>query len=539
MASEKVAPEKHAAGSMAKRIEHWAIMLLFLAVLWLPMLIQPTGWDPAASLGRGEKRNPVPFPAWSGPDWSLRGFTRGLEAWCDDHFGLRRTMITANSLLDYFVFGVSPNPSVVPGKEGWLFYAGDARGEDGNPIWDVRAARPLSPYALERIRWMLQDQHEWLAARNIPYIFVIVPTKEEIHGSYLPAHITRVGELTPREQLLRHLAEWAPSVPLLDLTPALLDKARHEPCFHKTDTHWNAIGGMVGAQNILARLQHDFPAITQPRDEDYQRSTKRDLGGDLAAQMALDSFLLEDYTALLPLHKPRSQPRPLHDGEDPDIEARTGDPSLPRAVIYRDSYSNILVPTLSEHFQWVRFVWGRTGTEMPGIEAIKPDVVLQIMSDRALRLPLRYSAAMQRDCLLERFETSHDILLSQTGPDAVSAVIAPAPEVECEIRHDDIIMSSASGNLAFEIPGLDKAPSKQLPILRLRLFSPQAGNLYASWRNSRTGEQVDDRINVRRGANDILLPLYDPEFSGNLRLSLPARAKKIALRSIEARAFPR
>ncbi len=539
MPTNKIAPEKNATASLVKRMEHWGIMLLFLAVLWLPMLIQPTGWDPAASLGRGEKRKPVPFPALSGPGWSLRGFARELDAWCDDHFGLRRTMITVNSLLDYFVFGVSPNPSVVPGKDGWLFYAGDARGEDGNPIWDIRAVRPLSPYVLERIRWMLQDQHEWLAARNIPYIFVLVPTKEEIHGNYLPAHITRVGELTPREQLLGHLAEWAPSVPALDLTPALLHKAQQEPCFHKTDTHWNAVGGMVGAKNILARLQQDFPAIALPKEEDYQRTTRRGLGGDLAAQMALDSFILEDYTNLLPLYQPRSHPRPLHDGEDPDIEAQTGEPSLPRTVIYRDSYSNILVPTLAEHFQWVRFVWGRVGTEMPEIEAINPDVVLQIMSDRALRLPLRYSAAMQRERLLERFETSQHILLPQAGPGAISSVIMPAPNVECETCADGIIMSAASGDAAFDIPGLDKAPVKQLPILRLRLFSPLAGNLYASWRNHRTGEQVDDRINVRKGENDILLPLYDPEFSGSLRLSLPIGTRKMILRSIEARAYPR
>ena len=99
---------------------------------------------------------------------------------------------------------------------------------------------------------MLQDQHEMACGKNIPHL---CHCSNQGNTAVIFSAYNACWRTDCREQLLRHLAEWAPSVPLLDLTPALLDKARHEPCFHKTDTHWNAIGGMVGAQNILARLR--------------------------------------------------------------------------------------------------------------------------------------------------------------------------------------------------------------------------------------------------------------------------------------------
>jgi hypothetical protein len=533
-------PDIRPARERIRRWEHRAILAVFLAGLWLPLLIQPTGWDPAAGLGRGEKRKPVPFPALGGPDWTLRGFTRGLDAWCGDHFGLRRTLILANSLLDYRVFGVSPVPSVVPGREGWLFYAGDIQGNDGNPIWDFRGIRPLSPYSLERLRWMLQDQHEWLAERGILYLFVLVPAKEEVHDAFLPAHITRAGPFTPREQLLRHLRARAPEIPVLDLTPSLREAARGEPCFLKTDTHWNAWGGLVGTRTILARLQAWFPAMTLPRAEDFERQVKRDLGGDLAAQMALDAFLLEDYLGLFPRTPRRSQPRPLHTGEDPDIEAETGDASLPRAVIYRDSYANILVPTLSEHFQWVRFVWGRTGTEMRGVEGYRPDVVLQIMADRALRLPLRYSAGMQRERLAARFEASDRVLLRLETPDSLLEQLRPAASSELMFAPEGVVLRTRQDEeAAADLPGLGGVSSVFLPILRLRLISPKAGDLQVSWRNARTGERVRDRINLRRGGNDLYLALYDPELAGAVRLAVAREFSGLVIQSLEIRGHPR
>lgn len=531
--------ENNQARNRIKFCEHAAIVFLFLVGLFLPMIIQSIGWDPLAGLGRGEKRAPVPFPALGGPDWTLRGFTKGLDAWCGDHFGLRRALITANGFLSYRLFGVSPTPSVVPGRDGWLFYAGDVKGNDGNPIWDIRGIKPLSPYTLERIRWMLQDQQEWLALRGIPYLFVIVPAKEEIYEKFLPAHITRAGPFTPREQLLRHLRACAPEIAVLDLTPTLREESGARRCFLKTDTHWNAFGGLAGSRAVLARLRERFPAITLPQLSDFDCRIKRDLGGDLAAQMALDAFLLEDYFSLLQRAPRRSQPRPLHEGEDPDIEATTADTSLPRAVVYRDSYSNILVPTLSEHFQWVRFVWGRVGTEMRGVEGYKPDVVLQIMADRAFRLPLRYSAAMQRELFAARFEASDYVMLKLEEPALLLSKIRPLGRTRLEPASDGAILISEQNEIEIELPEMSGLPQKFLPIARIKIVSQKAGDLSVAWRNGRTGERAQDRINMRRGANDLFLPLFDPELAGNVSLSANQENSSLKIQCLEIRGHPR
>ena len=539
MPKPNTSPDNQPAMRRLRHIEQGLIITLFLAVLWLPMLIQPTGWDPVAGLGRGEQRKPVPFPAFTGPDWSLRKFTRGLDAWCGDHFGLRRALIMANSLIDYGIFGVSPNPNVVPGRDGWLFYAGDRQNNDGNPIWDYRGVRPLSQYSLERIRWMLQDQHEWLDTRGIPYMFVLIPSKEEVHSRFLPDYITKAGSFTPREQLLRHLRRWAPGIPVLDLTPVLRKTAAMEPCFLKTDTHWNAVGGLIGAQTILTELQKTFPNITIPDENNFTRNIQRNLGGDLAAQMALDAFIQEDFIGLLPKTPPKAQPRALHNGEDPDIEAATNDTSLPRAIIYRDSYSNILIPTLSEHLQWTRFVWGRTGTEMRDVEALRPDVVLQIMADRALRLPLRYSAAMQRERLITRFKNTDNVLMELCRPDQLLQQLKPMADTKLKPAQGCVVLQAGKTEPVIELPDFTNLSRQFLPIMRISMLSPSAGDLKVAWRNTKTNKQIFDRINVRRGENNLFMALYDPELSGSLCLVMPREFNGLTIQSIEIRAFPR
>ena len=52
------------------------------------------------------------------------------------------------------------------------------------------------------------------------------------------------------------------------------------------------------------------------------------------------------------------------------------DRSLPKAVVYRDSFAGRLIPFLSEHFSRASYVWDNEfGFEQ--IEREKPDIVIQ------------------------------------------------------------------------------------------------------------------------------------------------------------------
>jgi hypothetical protein len=59
------------------------------------------------------------------------------------------------------------------------------------------------------------------------------------------------------------------------------------------------------------------------------------------------------------------------------------DPRLPRAVIFRDSFSSRLVPFLSEHFSRAVYVW-QNDFDTTAILEERPNVVIQEIVSRHL-----------------------------------------------------------------------------------------------------------------------------------------------------------
>jgi alginate O-acetyltransferase complex protein AlgJ len=59
------------------------------------------------------------------------------------------------------------------------------------------------------------------------------------------------------------------------------------------------------------------------------------------------------------------------------------DPSLPRAVIFRDSFVSPLVPFLSEHFSRAVYLW-QNDFDAGVVETEHPDVVIQEIVGRHL-----------------------------------------------------------------------------------------------------------------------------------------------------------
>ena len=72
-----------------------------------------------------ENRNASPKPACP-RDWrSAIGFPSAFEAWWNDVFGARETLLHADAFLQWFVMESSPAGLFFRGRNDWLFYTGD------------------------------------------------------------------------------------------------------------------------------------------------------------------------------------------------------------------------------------------------------------------------------------------------------------------------------------------------------------------------------------------------------------------------------
>ena len=353
------------------------LVILFVVVIALPLAANLAGFD-GADPG-AENRELARFPRVDGSWTSVAAFGPGLSAWFDDHFGFRSAFVRWYGESRLFGLGVSPSGAVVNGRDGWFFY-----GEDKS-VEDYAEVEPMTPAAIANWREAVLRARDWLQVRSIAYVFTIAPDKHMVYPEEMPATIVRVGDLSRTDQLLTALQDTGLAV---DVRPALsLAKAR-ERIYQQTDTHWNDRGAFAAYQQIITAVRARVPATPPAWTRgDFEPGERRIEGLDLAGMMGLTRVLREVDLTLTPTRPRRARvlepAGAAPTAEEGRIVTEIDDPSLPRAVIVRDSFVSRLVPFLSEHFSRAVYLW-QNDFDADVVAKEHPDVVIQEIVGRHL-----------------------------------------------------------------------------------------------------------------------------------------------------------
>ncbi len=359
---------------------------LFLGMICLPLLVMVT--SPAETESEAERRRLAPFPNVPRDLRVLNEFPQQFEAFYNDHFGLRQTLVKWYNRLRVGWLQVSPNDWVLVGKQGWLYQGG------GVHIRDVRNAWPYGPGELAQWARVLSAKHDWLAARGIDYLFVIAPNKPVTYPEFLPAAINRVGAQSRAEQLVAYLATHT-DVPVLDLSPVLQRAKSEMRTYHKTDTHWNAFGAYQGYRALIQHLQPRHPGIRLLNLSADSFVVRDRSGGDLAQNLAMAEFLREPS---IELKQPVANCA-VTEGIAADADDRIRNQSAfstscreagGRLLMFRDSYSLEMMPYLSESFAYVHYVPASPVVPAAIEERVakdRPDIVIEQRATRWLRTP--------------------------------------------------------------------------------------------------------------------------------------------------------
>jgi hypothetical protein len=343
---------------------------LFALFLALPAVDMAFGVDPTpAPSGQARVEPPPPPTELAG----LEPWRDGFETYINDAFGWRSWAVRSFNRLNYRLFRVSQQPAVIVGKDGWLFYGPGA-------LTYQRAIEPMS--GSERRRWgnSIQRRHDWLAAQGIEYLFLIAPNKHSIYPEFLPASARRTGPYTRYEQLLDYLQKNRSTVEVVDLHAPLLAAKRRELVYERTGTHWNTRGAYVAYRAIFERLHTWFPQL---EPVPWERLELRGEGpGELPRMLGVEGLVDEDVPKLL---RGVRYVRP-HTSPYNRLVTEQDDPTLPRAVVFHDSFTIALIPFLAEHFSYAVFQWG-TVFDGPLVLEVHPDVVIDERVERELLLP--------------------------------------------------------------------------------------------------------------------------------------------------------
>jgi alginate O-acetyltransferase complex protein AlgJ len=359
------------------RRENGWLVLIFIAAISLPLAANIAGAD-GADPG-AENRELARFPHVDRSLTSMADFPAGFSTWFEDHFGFRARLVRWYGESRLFVLRVSPSATVIKGEHGWFFYG------DDSAVEDYANVAPLTDAALANWRSAVLRARDWLSARHVAYVFTIAPDKHVIYPEEMPATIVRAGELSRADQVFTAIQDTGIAV---DVRGAEFDARSRQRTYQQTDTHWNDHGALAAYQQIIAAVRAKVPA-TPPAwtREDYRPVEVVVEGLDLAGMMGLTRVLHEVDLRLVPLRPRRARVvDPAGAGPTDELGrlvTEIDDPSLPRAVIFRDSFTSRLVPFLSEHFSRAVYLW-QNDFDADVVQKEHPDVVIQEIVGRHL-----------------------------------------------------------------------------------------------------------------------------------------------------------
>src|SRR5438552_2297747 len=220
------------------------LVMVFLAAICLPAADVFFALEPTR-LSEKRRRAPPPPVRLSQP--LEVSYPAAFESWWNDNFGFRRSLVVGYSRA-LLALGVSPTPSVILGRSGWLFFAGD------EALASYRAVQPFTEVELAAWQRRIETRRDWLAERGIRYLVVIAPNKETIYPEFMPESLNRVRPVTRLDQLVAHLRAHS-SVAVVDPRDALRTAKAGGILYLRTDTHWNDVGAWLLYREIVTGLR--------------------------------------------------------------------------------------------------------------------------------------------------------------------------------------------------------------------------------------------------------------------------------------------
>jgi hypothetical protein len=272
---------------------------------------------------------------------------------------------------------------VIGGKDGWYFYTGDNLQED------FMGLLPLKEQQLKTWKIDFVHKRDWLAARGIHYLFVVVPNKQSIYPEYLPDFVQKAKGETRLEQLINYLKK-DKDVHILDLTPVLRNAKHTGRLYGKTDTHWNFYGAFLGYQAIMRQISRWFPKEHFRNTFWFENLQKEGPGGDLAVMLGMEGSLREmrpfpnhRHLCAQPMKLPVHIENP-HKTEQSEPFMKGCNEAHLRALVFRDSFFIAAQPFLSEAFREVIYVWKPYDQELTErlMHYFHPDVVIEERVER-------------------------------------------------------------------------------------------------------------------------------------------------------------
>ena len=325
---------------MKIKTEHLLVICFFLLLL-LPNLAGLLAGGDTVNL---EKRELAPWPDITPENYEEA--PAAIESYINDHAPFRYETLNLYAEANWKLFHSVDHADVIPGKDGWLFYAG------GDSVRDALGLPVFAEETMEEILGKLLEARGRLVSDPASFVLFIAPNKEQVYREYLPDAYASVTGTCAAEELARYIRANSDIKVVYPLEELNRGKEISQ-LYYRMDTHWNRAGGFLGTQALLGELEPDMKEVSLAEMELEQGDEV--WRGDLADMAHLPDSEVEDrwlsVNGYLDDVERKETPEPLlYYGSAP------GAPDGRTLLMVRDSFGENMMPWLLRAFRESTFV---------------------------------------------------------------------------------------------------------------------------------------------------------------------------------------
>ena len=315
------------------------------------------------------------------PNRDSKEYATEFDSWFEDHYAARQKLTRLNSLIHYHGFNKSPM------KEKLVIGTNDQMYPSSEFILDDFMGRmKLSDLQKISVRKNLMERVRFMQKFGKDYYLILPPSKQTVYPYEVPFRYQKTWDpdSTMMSQLMRYLIQDSLlSRHVCDPRPALTSAAEiaDERVYFDADIHWNAHGAFIGYFELFHLIAKKYPDLKPHELNDFEIEKIIDNKGDLARLLMLHNDIPRiNYSYSLRTGPLYMLSETEGKGAFPIYTTTVADSSLPKALVFRDSYCQDMIQFIGLHFSEAKFIWNQE-FDLELIKKDKPDFVIQEVTE--------------------------------------------------------------------------------------------------------------------------------------------------------------
>ena len=237
-------------------------IVIFVSAITLPYIFAHR--DTEVRVSDEENRELAAYPVLYDKEngWNT-SYIENFDEWINDNLRGRTEIVKINSTLQYKLFHRILRDNLVAGKNDWLFNKSD------DLITEYQHVNLLTDDQVGEFSSNMQAFSDYLGGRGISFYYMQCYEKESIYPNEYLQGVKQLGNISRTDQVVDGL-KTKTDINVIDCKIDLLNHAKTEQVYYKyADNHWNDYGAFIGYQDLMKRIQIDYPKIKVLDKNDY------------------------------------------------------------------------------------------------------------------------------------------------------------------------------------------------------------------------------------------------------------------------------